>query len=239
MIRFRFLVLLWSSKYLNDSKEIKEERPYLTFSLGRKPKKCQECSPGHRPQCSYCNILGDTKDKCYKLHGYPPGYTSKNWSSSSSRGKNNQVARTSLVVISNEVSQQGSSSINDASTPQQCQQLIAMLTSQLQDASSLDIPSTSINTVMQNFLLIITGASSGLGLATAKALAETGKWQVIMACGDILKAERAAKSAGMSKENYTIMHLDVASLDSVRQFVHSYKRSGRPLDVLVCDAAVY
>ena len=87
--------------------------------------------------------------------------------------------------------------------------------------------------------VIITGASSGLGLATAKALAETGKWHVIMACRDFLKAERAAKSAGMEKENYTIMHLDLASLESVRQFVDSFKQSGRPLDVLVCNAAVY
>ena len=87
--------------------------------------------------------------------------------------------------------------------------------------------------------VIIIGASSGLGLATDKALAETGKWHVIMAFRDFHKAERAAKSAGMSKENYTIMHLDLASLDSVRQFVDSYKRSGRPLDVLVCNAAVY
>ncbi|KAK9056967.1 hypothetical protein SSX86_024332 [Deinandra increscens subsp. villosa] len=87
--------------------------------------------------------------------------------------------------------------------------------------------------------VIITGASSGLGLATAKALAETGKWHVIMACRDFLKAERAAKSAGMSKENYTVMHLDLASFDSVRQFVANFKQSGRPLDVLVCNAAVY
>ncbi|KAH0707113.1 hypothetical protein KY289_012189 [Solanum tuberosum] len=87
--------------------------------------------------------------------------------------------------------------------------------------------------------VVITGASSGLGLATAKALAETGKWHVIMACRDFLKAERAAKSAGMPKENYTIMHLDLASLDSVRQFVDNFRRSGNPLDVLVCNAAVY
>ncbi|XP_039007857.1 uncharacterized protein LOC120135700 [Hibiscus syriacus] len=32
----------------------------------------------NRPQCSHYNALGHTKDKCYKLHGYPPGYTSKN-----------------------------------------------------------------------------------------------------------------------------------------------------------------
>ncbi|GLU23420.1 hypothetical protein SLE2022_394240 [Rubroshorea leprosula] len=87
--------------------------------------------------------------------------------------------------------------------------------------------------------VVITGASSGLGLATAKALAESGKWEVIMACRDFLKAERAAKSAGISKENYSIMHLDLASLDSVRQFVDNFRRSGRPLDVLVCNAAVY
>lgn len=88
-------------------------------------------------------------------------------------------------------------------------------------------------------IVVITGASSGLGLATAKALAETGKWHVIMGCRDFLKAERAAKAAGIDKENYTVMHLDLASLDSVRQFVDNFKRSGRPLDVLVCNAAVY
>ncbi|PIA43483.1 hypothetical protein AQUCO_01900108v1 [Aquilegia coerulea] len=87
--------------------------------------------------------------------------------------------------------------------------------------------------------VIITGASSGLGLASAKALAETGKWHVIMACRDFLKAERAAKSAGIAKENYTIMHLDLSSLESVKQFVDNFRRSGRPLDALVCNAAVY
>ncbi|KAJ4868452.1 hypothetical protein Rs2_49992 [Raphanus sativus] len=86
---------------------------------------------------------------------------------------------------------------------------------------------------------VITGASSGLGLATAKALADTGKWHVIMACRNFLKAEKAAKSLGMSKEDYTVMHLDLASLESVKQFVDSFRRTERPLDVLVCNAAVY
>ncbi|XP_027062462.1 protochlorophyllide reductase-like [Coffea arabica] len=87
--------------------------------------------------------------------------------------------------------------------------------------------------------VIITGASSGLGLAAAKAISETGKWHVIMACRNFLKAEKAAKSAGISKENYTVMHLDLASLESVRQFADAFRQSGRPLDVLVCNAAVY
>ncbi|KAG1355156.1 protochlorophyllide reductase [Cocos nucifera] len=87
--------------------------------------------------------------------------------------------------------------------------------------------------------VVVTGASSGLGLATAKALAETGKWNVIMACRDFLKAEKAAKAAGMPKDNYTVMHLNLASLESVRQFVKTFRYSGMPLDVLVCNAAVY
>ncbi|KAK1284488.1 hypothetical protein QJS10_CPB21g00568 [Acorus calamus] len=87
--------------------------------------------------------------------------------------------------------------------------------------------------------VVITGASSGLGLATAKSLAETGKWHIVMACRNFLKAEKAAKSVGMAKDSYTVMHLDLASLDSVRQFVDNFRRSEMPLDVLVCNAAVY
>ncbi|KAG6545490.1 hypothetical protein Mapa_013092 [Marchantia paleacea] len=86
---------------------------------------------------------------------------------------------------------------------------------------------------------IITGASSGLGLATAKALADTGDWHVIMACRDFLKAERAARSVGIPKDSYTVIHCDLASFDSVRAFVDNFRRTERQLDVLVCNAAVY
>jgi NAD(P)-dependent dehydrogenase (short-subunit alcohol dehydrogenase family) len=67
--------------------------------------------------------------------------------------------------------------------------------------------------------VVITGASSGLGLAAAKALGQDGDWHVIMACRDFSKAARAAQAQGIPKENYTIMHLDLAAFDSVRQFV--------------------
>lgn len=104
---------------------------------------------------------------------------------------------------------------------------------------SINQSTTDTKKTLRKGNVVITGASSGLGLATAKALAETGKWNVIMACRDFLKAEKAAKSAGMNKENYTVIHLDLASLDSVRQFVKNFRQSGMKLDVLVCNAAVY
>lgn len=39
-------------------------------------------------------------------------------------------------------------------------------------------------------LVVVTGASSGLGLATTIALSRTGKYHIIMACRDIEKAKR-------------------------------------------------
>ena len=39
-------------------------------------------------------------------------------------------------------------------------------------------------------LVVITGASSGLGLSTTTSLAKTGKYHVIMACRNIEKAKR-------------------------------------------------
>lgn len=67
--------------------------------------------------------------------------------------------------------------------------------------------------------VVITGASSGLGLAAAKALGQSGDWHVVMACRDFSKAASAAAAAGIPKANRTIMHLDLAAFDSVRQFV--------------------
>ena len=37
-----------------------------------------------RPTCSHCGFKGHTVDKCYKLHGYPPGFKGKNKVSTSS-----------------------------------------------------------------------------------------------------------------------------------------------------------
>ncbi|KAL4450627.1 hypothetical protein ABPG77_000983 [Micractinium sp. CCAP 211/92] len=92
---------------------------------------------------------------------------------------------------------------------------------------------------LQKPTAIITGASSGLGLNAANALAQSGDWHVIMACRDFAKAEKAAQRLGMPKGSYTVMHLDLASLESVRQFVQNFKNSGRRLDALVANAAVY
>jgi protochlorophyllide reductase len=90
----------------------------------------------------------------------------------------------------------------------------------------------------QKSTVVITGASSGVGLHAANALAKRG-WHVVMACRDLQKAENAAKAIGMSPDSYTILHIDLGSLESVRKFVNDFRATGRSLDALVCNAAVY
>jgi protochlorophyllide reductase len=86
--------------------------------------------------------------------------------------------------------------------------------------------------------VVITGASSGVGLYAAKALAKRN-WHVVMACRDLAKAETAAQEVGIPKESYTLLHIDLGSLESVRNFVTNFRALGRPLDALVCNAAIY
>lgn len=90
----------------------------------------------------------------------------------------------------------------------------------------------------QKSTVAITGASSGVGLYAAKALANRG-WYVVMACRDLDKAQKAAQSVGMSSDNYTLMHIDLGSLKSVREFVNVFRARGLTLDALVCNAAIY
>lgn len=84
----------------------------------------------------------------------------------------------------------------------------------------------------------LTGASSGVGLYAAKALAKRG-WYVVMACRDLDKAQKAAQTVGMPQGSYTLIQIDLGSLESVREFVRIFRARGLSLDALVCNAAIY
>jgi len=86
--------------------------------------------------------------------------------------------------------------------------------------------------------VIITGASSGVGLWSAKSMADKG-WHIVMACRNIPKTEKAAESVGIPKSSYTIIQVDLGSLVSVREFVAKFRATGMPLDALLCNAAIY
>jgi NAD(P)-dependent dehydrogenase (short-subunit alcohol dehydrogenase family) len=78
--------------------------------------------------------------------------------------------------------------------------------------------------------IIVTGGNSGIGKATAAALAAAGH-SVVIACRTIPKAEQAAAEM---IGNVEVRHLDLADLASVRRFADSVET----VDVLVNNAGV-
>ena len=58
---------------------------------------------------------------------------------------------------------------------------------------------------------IVTGASSGLGLYTAKALVDRGDYFVVMACRNVAKGQEAAKQLGFAADSYEVMELEPAT----------------------------
>ncbi|KAG0579470.1 hypothetical protein M758_4G100200 [Ceratodon purpureus] len=157
----------------------------------------------------------------------------------SASGSTSSVQASAFVGTKVSVCRDASALLRAVNAGSSRQALVAPVRAQSVAAPAETKTSSSSKKTDTKQTVIITGASSGLGLATAKVLADSGKWHVIMACRDFLKAERAAKSVGMPKDGYTVMHCDLSSLNSVRQFVENFRRSGRALDVLVCNAAVY
>ncbi|MRH91438.1 SDR family NAD(P)-dependent oxidoreductase [Nocardia sp. SYP-A9097] len=87
-----------------------------------------------------------------------------------------------------------------------------------------DIPDQTGRTV------IVTGANSGLGAVTARALADAGA-QVIMACRNEVKARSVADGIG---KNVQVRRLDLADLASVREFADSIDA----VDLLINNAGV-
>jgi NAD(P)-dependent dehydrogenase (short-subunit alcohol dehydrogenase family) len=87
-------------------------------------------------------------------------------------------------------------------------------------------------------IVIVTGANSGLGFEATRALAKKGA-SVIMACRSTDKAEDAARQIrAETPADLTIMPLDLASLDSVRQFAQEFMQRYKTLNLLINNAGV-
>lgn len=87
--------------------------------------------------------------------------------------------------------------------------------------------------------IIVTGGNSGLGFEAVKALSNKGA-KVILACRNIEKGEQAKKSILEfdNKANIIVSKLDIADLDSIRQFSNQYKSDNTHLDVLINNAGI-
>jgi NAD(P)-dependent dehydrogenase (short-subunit alcohol dehydrogenase family) len=82
--------------------------------------------------------------------------------------------------------------------------------------------------------ILITGATSGIGQATAVAVAQRGA-RVILAARNVEKGRRVAADLAGEPGIHTVRQLDLANLDSVRRFADE---TTERLDVLVNNAGV-
>jgi NAD(P)-dependent dehydrogenase (short-subunit alcohol dehydrogenase family) len=89
--------------------------------------------------------------------------------------------------------------------------------------------------------ILVTGASAGLGVETARSLAAHGA-QVVGAARDLAKAEAATahvrKDAAKGGGSFELVELDLASLKSVRACADRLLEKDEPFDVIIANAGV-
>jgi len=88
-------------------------------------------------------------------------------------------------------------------------------------------------------IAIVTGANSGVGYATAQALARKGA-RVILACRNMDKGEAAVRQIAHEypKAKAELIHLDLSDLASVRRFTQNYTSCYDRLDMLINNAGI-
>jgi len=93
---------------------------------------------------------------------------------------------------------------------------------------------------LSNKVCLITGATSGIGLASVHALAQMGA-ELFLVSRNPKKGERLIKEIKSQSGNEKIKLLigDLSSLEDVRQIAQSFLQYHRPLHILLNNAGVF
>jgi len=93
---------------------------------------------------------------------------------------------------------------------------------------------------MKDKVVIITGANKGIGKEAAKQIAKLGA-KVYMACRSLDSANQAREEivSETKNQNVFVRHLDLASPDSIINFVDLFKKEESKLDVLINNAGLW
>ncbi|XP_015697389.1 short-chain dehydrogenase TIC 32, chloroplastic-like [Oryza brachyantha] len=91
----------------------------------------------------------------------------------------------------------------------------------------------------RGLVAVITGASSGIGLETARVLALRGA-HVVMAVRNVAAGHRASEGscAEIPSARVHVLELDLSSMDSVRRFASEFDSLNLPLNILINNAGI-
>ena|SRR5690349_13042833 len=94
------------------------------------------------------------------------------------------------------------------------------------------------NTSLQGKICMVTGANSGIGKATALALAQMGA-TVVLVCRDPTKGEETQRAIATASRNTAVdlLQADLSSQESIRQLAEQFKQRYTHLHVLINNAA--
>ena len=89
---------------------------------------------------------------------------------------------------------------------------------------------------LSNKLALVTGANSGMGMATAAALADKGAY-VVMLCRDENRGMEAFRTLSeKSDRKLDLMYCDLGDFSSIRKFADEFRNKYKRLDILVNNA---
>ena len=93
---------------------------------------------------------------------------------------------------------------------------------------------------MKDKVVIITGSNKGIGKEAAKQIAKLGA-KVYMACRSLDSANQASEEIikETGNQNVFVRHLDLASPESIINFVDLFKNEESKLDVLINNAGLW
>ncbi|EEE51351.1 hypothetical protein OsJ_32359 [Oryza sativa Japonica Group] len=91
----------------------------------------------------------------------------------------------------------------------------------------------------RGLVAVITGASSGIGLETARVMALRGV-RVVMAVRNVAAGHRASEAirAEIPGAGIHVLEMDLSSMDSVRRFATEFEALNLPLNILINNAGI-